>query len=162
MMKIVAALFFTLMVFGAMAQSEETAETFESGKEWAEAVKKEITQISTEDFHQLYSDALQSGNPRFVLIDIRTRDEYDEGFIPGAFLIQRGVLEFSINSEDYWEEANQDIPPRDQKIILYCRSGNRSALGTKSLMMMGYTNVMSLEGGWKAWNKSYPNLKKVN
>lgn len=149
-------------VFFANAQSDQSDERYENGKEWAEAVKKEITQVSPEDFYKTYSSALESGGHDFILIDIRTESEHNEGFIPGAFLIQRGVLEFRINSEDFWGDLNQDVPSKDHKIVLYCRSGSRSALGTRSLEMLGYTNVLSLEGGWKGWNEKYPNLKKEN
>lgn len=160
MKKLFIAGLFSVFVFYVAAQNSE--ETYESGKEWAEAVKKEITQIAAEDFYKNYSSALENGGHDFILIDIRTETEHDAGFIPGAFLIQRGVLEFRINSEDFWSELNQEVPGKDQKIILYCRSGSRSALGTKSLEMLGYTNVLSLEGGWKGWNEKYPNLKKEN
>ena len=160
MMRLLYIVLFSSVILGTHAQESE--KTFETGKEWAEAVKKEIKQINCEDFQKRYSSAVLDGDPDFVLIDIRTKEEHNEGFIPGAFLIQRGVLEFRITSEDFWGELSREVPDRDQKIILYCRSGNRSALGAKSLMMMGYTNVESLEGGWKGWNEKYPNLKKVN
>lgn len=160
MKKLFIAGLFSVLIFSVHAQTED--KTYNSGKEWAEAVKEQITQIPSEAFYKLYSGALETGAHDFVLIDIRTEGEYNAGFIPGAFLIQRGVLEFRIDSEEFWGELNREIPDKNQQIILYCRSGSRSALGTKSLEMLGYTNVHSLEGGWKGWIEKYPNLKKEN
>jgi sulfur dioxygenase len=81
-----------------------------------------------------------------ILIDIREPSEYEESFIPSAHLIPRGVLEFKIM------ELEKNINPQN-KIILYCRSGNRSALAAASLKKMGFKNVMSMIGGYQAWKK---------
>jgi rhodanese-related sulfurtransferase len=81
-------------------------------------------------------------------IDCRVREEYKKGHIPGALHIPRGFLEFKI--EDF-------VPERDAKIIVYCKSGDRSCLGARTLQRMGYENAFSLDGGWRAWYKAgYP------
>lgn len=150
---------FLVIALGSTAQ--ETA-TYNSYKEMVTAAKAEIEQISTEDFHKMYTDALSIGGEDFVLIDIRTEAEYDAAFIPGAFLVQRGVLESRLEKDAVWEAFKHAKPQKSDTIVLYCRSGSRSALAAKSLKMLGYTNVLSLEGGWSGWNEKYPNLKKVN
>lgn len=76
-----------------------------------------------------------------VFIDCREPNEFNLGHIPGAILIPRGQLEQNIEA----------LVTRDKRIILYCASGNRSALGADTLQQMGYTNVVSLAAGFRGW-----------
>jgi len=83
-----------------------------------------------------------SGDESFILLDIRTEAEYQAGHIQGAQWFARGRLEYYI----------QDlIKDPDSKIVLYCRTGGRSALATLTLQDMGYNNVVDLNGGFKEW-----------
>ena len=150
---------FLLVASGVKAQ--ETA-TFDSYKEMVTAAKAEIEQVSIVDFHSTYTKALSVGGTEFILIDIRTEGEFDAGFIPGALLIQRGVLESRLEKDAVWEAFNHEKPKKTDTLILYCRSGSRSALAALTLKQLGYTNVLSLDGGWSGWNEKFPNLKKVN
>ena len=84
----------------------------------------------------------QSAKEDFVLLDIRTEAEFEAGHIRGAQWFPRGKLEY------YIQEVVQDP---NSRIILYCRTGGRSALATLTLKDMGYTNVVDLEGGFKEW-----------
>jgi sulfur-carrier protein adenylyltransferase/sulfurtransferase len=77
-----------------------------------------------------------------TIIDVRERDEVDQGQIEGAIHIARGSLESSIE---------QAIDDRNTPIIVYCASGQRSALAAKTLQELGYTNVASLGGGFQSW-----------
>lgn len=83
-----------------------------------------------------------SGEADFVLLDVRTEAEYEAGHIKGAKWFPRGKLEYYV--QDLIEDP-------DAKIVLYCRTGGRSALATLTLKDMGYTNVVDLDGGFKAW-----------
>ena len=78
----------------------------------------------------------------FTLIDVRERDEWERGHLPGAVHLSRGVLERDV------EEA---VPDLDAPVVLYCGGGYRSALAAASLQDMGYTDVASMDGGWRAW-----------
>ena len=90
---------------------------------------------------QQLSDYLSS-DESYILLDIRTEAEYQAGHIQGAQWFARGRLEYYI----------QDlIKDPDTKIVLYCRTGGRSALATLTLQDMGYTNVVDLNGGFKEW-----------
>lgn len=102
--------------------------------------KMRITEISCEDVAR----KLEAGLDDWVLIDVRENDEFRAGHLPGARGIGRGVLEYHIADE---------IPDTDTKIVLYCRGGNRSALSADSLRIMGYTNVLSMRGGYREWTK---------
>ncbi|HXI58116.1 MAG TPA: molybdopterin-synthase adenylyltransferase MoeB [Polyangia bacterium] len=80
-----------------------------------------------------------------ILIDVREKDEWTEGFIPGARWIPRGFLELRVEDQ---------IPEKSSEIILYCAGGTRSALAAESLATLGYTNVKSMAGGFSAWKRA--------
>ena len=84
---------------------------------------------------------LQGQDAPLVLVDVRELNEWNLGHIPGATYIGRGVLESTIEQR----------VPRDAHVVLYCQSGNRSALAGATLQQMGYGNVHSLAGGWRDW-----------
>lgn len=77
-----------------------------------------------------------------VLIDVREDNEWQVGHATDAIHLGRGVIERDIVGQ---------IPNKDKEIILYCGGGYRSALAADMLQKMGYTNVFSMAGGWKAW-----------
>jgi len=79
---------------------------------------------------------------QFHLIDVREDSEWAAGRIKGSRHIGRGVLERDIEAA---------IPDQGAEIVLYCGGGFRSALSAESLGKMGYTNVWSMDGGWRAW-----------
>ena len=79
---------------------------------------------------------------RFVLLDVREDNEWARGHIPGAFHLSKGVIE---------RDIEQRVADTSTKLILYCGGGFRSALSAENLQKMGYTNVESMDGGWKGW-----------
>ena len=104
-------------------------------------------QISVEDFKAIED----SGT--FVLIDVRQPVEHYTNKIEGSVLIPRGDIEFKINNEDFWFEQYMYPPSKDSsEIIIYCKSGKRGILATKSLMQLGYKDVKNLKGGYDAYN----------
>ena len=80
-----------------------------------------------------------------VFVDVRERNEWDEGHIPGAIHVPRGNLESRIEAA---------VPDRETPLILYCASGARSAFAAKTLEEMGYENVSSLAGGFTDWKRN--------
>lgn len=78
-----------------------------------------------------------------VLIDVREDREWNEGHAAGAIHLSKGVIERDIESE---------IPDKSTTMVLYCGGGYRSALAALELKKMGYSNAISLDGGWRAWN----------
>ena len=85
----------------------------------------------------------------FVIVDIRDVREFDrEGMIPGAFHAPRGMLEFWVDPESPY---HKDIFASGKTFVFYCRSGQRSALATKTVRDMGLEAVCHIEGGFTAW-----------
>ncbi|GAB4148426.1 MAG: rhodanese-like domain-containing protein [Planctomycetaceae bacterium] len=84
----------------------------------------------------------------FHLIDVREESEFANGRLPNAIHIGKGVIERDIEHK---------IPDTAAEIILYCGGGYRSALAADALQQMGYTNVLSMDGGYRGWTEAgYP------
>ena len=98
--------------------------------------KKNITEISPQDA----AAKLNSGEA--VIVDVRDRDEWDEGHIPRATHMSRGTIELDIEEK---------VPEANTMVICHCGGGGRSALAAESLQKMGYKNLRSMAGGLKAW-----------
>jgi rhodanese-related sulfurtransferase len=77
-----------------------------------------------------------------LFVDVREPEEFKKGHIPAAVNIPRGLLEFQI--------ANA-VPDKTTRMVVYCKSGARSALSTETLLKMGYMNAVSMTGGWEGW-----------
>ena len=80
-----------------------------------------------------------------VIIDVREYDEYVASHLPGAINIPRGVLEFKIGMVP-------ECAKKDGAFLIYCRTSGRAALSAVQLQKLGYTNVISMNGGFEAWN----------
>ena len=102
--------------------------------------KSEITEISAQELKQ----RLQK-HEALTLVDVREREEFVQGHIPAATFIPRGYLELQI------EQHQMD---RDKPLVVYCAGGVRSALAARNLKEMGYTNVISLIGGFNSWKNA--------
>lgn len=98
------------------------------------------------------SQRLESEEPGLVVIDVREDGELAGGVIPGSIHIGRGVLERDIEKKAFNGMAKDtDLA---KPIVLYCAGGNRSLLAADALKQMGFTNVLSLIGGFRAWATS--------
>ena len=102
--------------------------------------KSRITECTVDDV----KDRMASGD-RFVLVDVREESEFAAGHAAGAIHLGKGVIERDIEAK---------VPDPATPMILYCGGGFRSALAADALQKMGYTNVISMDGGWRAWNQA--------
>jgi rhodanese-related sulfurtransferase len=84
----------------------------------------------------------QDAGEKFVLVDVREDNEWAAGHLPGAMHLGKGIIE---------RDIEKTVPDPAAKLILYCGGGFRSALAADNLQKMGYTNVESMDGGWKGW-----------
>jgi rhodanese-related sulfurtransferase len=135
LMSFILSIFFMHISLNAVAKDM-------TGKDLIEEAKTAIKTISVSDANAMY------GKSGVVFLDVREADEFRSGHIPGALNIPRGLLESQIE---------QQIPDRNMMVVVYCRSGARSALASATLVKMGYKGVLNMEGGWKAWLEAgYP------
>jgi rhodanese-related sulfurtransferase len=81
----------------------------------------------------------------FLLVDVREESEFARGRLPGAMHLGKGVIE---------RDVERAIPDADAEIVLYCGGGYRSALAADALRKMGYTNVISMDGGFRGWKEA--------
>ena len=102
--------------------------------------KSRINEVSVED-----TRARIAADPSARLIDVREDNEWDEAHAVAAIHLGKGIIERDIEST---------VPDKSTELILYCGGGYRSALAADVLQNMGYTNVWSMAGGWKAWKES--------
>lgn len=73
----------------------------------------------------------------YIILDTRTQEEYDEGHIPGAIVIPH---------DEITDRAEEELPDKDQLLLVYCRSGRRSKLAAEALVKLGYTNIKEFGG----------------
>jgi rhodanese-related sulfurtransferase len=92
--------------------------------------------------------AMMDKGEEFLLIDVREESEYAKDHVPGAIHLGKGVIERDIEVK---------VPDTGAKLVLYCGGGFRSALAADNVQKMGYTNVISMDGGIRVWReKQYP------
>jgi len=121
----------------AQAAVSQTLQSNLTAQDLVAEARNHIVEISVADARVMLE------NKEATFLDVREPDEYNLGHIPEAVNLPRGLLEFKIN---------EMIPDKSAKIIVYCKSGMRSALADYTLFRMGYKNVLNLKGGWEAWN----------
>jgi rhodanese-related sulfurtransferase len=102
--------------------------------------KTRVREIDTTEFQ-----AMTAAGEAFVLVDVREDREWNAGHAKGAIHLGKGIIE---------RDVEACVPDRSATIVLYCGGGFRSALAADNLLKMGYTNPISLAGGWKAWNEA--------
>jgi rhodanese-related sulfurtransferase len=98
--------------------------------------KKRIHEVDIEQYKRM-REAEQAGQ----LVDVRERDEFEKAHAAGAVHLSKGVIE---------RDIEKTFPDKGAKLVLYCGGGFRSALAADNIQKMGYTNVISLDGGWRA------------
>jgi len=88
---------------------------------------------------------MREAGEAFVLVDVREESEFANGHLPGAIHIGKGVIE---------RDAEDKLSDPQAKIVLYCGGGYRSALAADNLQKMGYTDVVSMDGGFRGWKEA--------
>ena len=108
--------------------------------------KKRVKETNVQDVkHRM------DAGEKMIVVDVREDNEWANGHLPGAIHLGKGVIERDIEAR---------VPDTSAKIILYCGGGFRSALSADNLQKMGYTNVESMDGGWKGWlDAGFPTQK---
>lgn len=100
-------------------------------------IRPQIHEVTVQEVFEM-----QKHDEAFALVDVREESELPNGLLPHAIHLSKGVLE---------RDIEKTIPNFNQKIVLYCGGGFRSALAAYNLQQMGYTNVHSMIGGFRGW-----------
>ena len=108
--------------------------------------KSRVREVSVAETQQRMRD-----DSNVKLIDVREDNEWNEAHAAGAIHLGKGIIERDIEAT---------VPGKDTELILYCGGGYRSALAGDALQTMGYTNVFSMAGGWKAWKEAGGEVEK--
>jgi rhodanese-related sulfurtransferase len=104
-----------------------------------EDVKASVEEITPEQV-----DARRKAGESLLVIDVREDNEWEKGHVAGAVHVGKGVIE---------RDIEKTVTNPEAEIVLYCGGGYRSALAADALDRMGYSNVKSMTGGWKAWKE---------
>jgi len=116
----------------------------DASREILRRARKQVPEWSPSQVHEALANQHESGheNQEIVLVDVREKHEWNEGYIPGALHVPRGFLELQV------EEA---VPDKSKTVVLYCAGGVRSLIAGATLQQMGYQNVISMSGGFGMW-----------
>ena len=117
----------------------------DASREIMRRARQQVPEWSASQVHDVLAQQRETGDKDFVLVDVREKHEWSEGHIPGAIHVPRGYLELQV------EEA---VPDKDTKVVLYCAGGVRSLMAGSTLQQMGYTDVVSMAGGFGQWKGS--------
>lgn len=102
--------------------------------------KKRVQEIDIAGYQKM----AEAGDA-FLLVDVREDNEWSAGHAKGAIHLGKGIIE---------RDIEKTVPDKATPLVLYCGGGYRSALAGDALLKMGYTKVISLDGGWRAWNQA--------
>jgi len=102
--------------------------------------KSRVKEIDIDGYKKMVA-----GSDPHILVDTREESEFAAGHVKGALHLSKGVIERDIETK---------VPDKSAKLVLYCGGGFRSALVADNLQQMGYTNAISLDGGWRALKQS--------
>ncbi len=139
-----ASAFFVLVLISGCAG------IYENGKEIAADTLPNIEEITVDELNSKIENMEE-----FFLIDVRQPAEFEKANIAYSTLIPRGVLEFKIGNQKFWEEEQWQAPEKDSDIVIYCKKGDRGILATKALAELGYSNIKNLSGGIIAWDPEF-------
>jgi rhodanese-related sulfurtransferase len=106
-----------------------------------EDARRRIREVSIDDVKA----KLDRGEP-FLLVDVREESEYGKDHLPGAVHMGKGIIE---------RDIEERVPELSTPLVLYCGGGYRSALAADNLQKMGYTDVLSMDGGIRGWREKH-------
>ena len=113
------------------------------GEGFLKLVRDAKSRIKEEDFRE--TKKRMDAGERIILVDTREDAEWARGHIPGAVHLSKGIIE---------RDIEKTVPDKEAQIVLYCGGGFRSAIAAENLQKMGYSNVISMDGGWRGWTEA--------
>ena len=113
------------------------------GEGFLKLVRDAKSRIKEEDFRE--TKKRMDAGERIILVDTREDAEWARGHIPGAIHLGKGIIE---------RDIEKTVPDKEAQVVLYCGGGFRSAIAAENLQKMGYSNVVSMDGGWRGWTEA--------
>ena len=117
----------------------------DASRELMRQARRQVPEWTTAQAQEALARQRQQKQADFTLIDVREKNEWDEGYIPGAVHVPKGFIE---------QRIEETVPDKSQKVVLYCAGGVRSLYAGLTLKQMGYEDVISLAGGYGQWKNS--------
>jgi rhodanese-related sulfurtransferase len=137
---------FLVVTFFVLYSASVARAVDKTPKQIVQEAKAAINEVSIDEVKKMMEN-----REEIILLDVRDREEYETGHLPGAINISRGSLDFKVHLI---------IPDKNRKIIVYCGLDLRSPLATKSLNDLGYKKAVNMIGGLKVWEEAgYPVVK---
>jgi len=136
-----------IIAFSFMAcATQNMGGTVRTSDQLVKEAKASIKEVSVDDVKKMIDN-----KEKIIILDVRDKDEFETGHIPGAINLSRGMLEFKISTL---------IPDKNAMIIVYCGIDLRGPLATKTLNEFGYKNAVNINGGLKAWKAAGYSIAK--
>ena len=154
--KLVYILPILLSIF-IMFSCSDQSKIYQNADEIVAKVSPSIDFIKVETLH-----AMLDTGAMILLVDVREANEFNPGYIPGSVNIPRGIIEFKIANDNYWEAQFLYPPLKTDEIVLICKKGKRSILTVEAVKKLGFENVKVLDGGFKKWELTYPLEQEKN
>jgi rhodanese-related sulfurtransferase len=140
---------FAIMIIGlcfAACATQNYGSAVRTSDQMVKEAKASIKEVSVNDVKRMIDN-----KDKIIILDVRDKEEFETGYIPGAINLSRGMLEFKINTL---------IPDKSATIVVYCGVDLRGPLATETLNEMGYKNAVNIDGGLKAWKAAGYSLAK--
>ncbi|NOR86482.1 MAG: hypothetical protein GQ527_02620 [Bacteroidales bacterium] len=134
-----------------MVSCSDQCKVYNNVDEWVAEVTPTVESIKVETLH-----AMLDTGAMVLLIDVREANEFNPGYIPGSVNIPRGIIEFKIANDEFWEAQFLYPPLKTDEVILICKKGKRSIMTVDAVKKLGFENVKYLDGGFKKWELTYP------
>ena len=144
-----------LSIFLMISCSDNT-KVYQNVDEMIAELSPKVDMLTVEELHTWLDTGM------VLLVDVREANEFNPGFIPGSVNIPRGLIEFKIAKDEFWENQFLYPPLKEENIVLICKKGHRSIMTVDAIKKLGFKNVKVLDGGFKKWEMTYPLEQEKN
>ena len=144
-----------LSIFLMISCSDNT-KVYQNVDEMIAELSPKVDMLTVEELHTWLDTGM------VLLVDVREANEFNPGFIPGSVNIPRGLIEFKIAKDEFWENQFLYPPLKEENIVLICKKGHRSIMTVDAIKKLGFKNVKVLDGGFKQWEMTYPLEQEKN
>ena len=139
-----------------MVSCSDSTKVYQDVDEMIAELTPSVDMLTVEELHTWLDTGM------VLLVDVREANEFNPGYIPGSVNIPRGLIEFKIAKDEFWENQFLYPPLKEETIVLICKKGHRSIMTVDAVKKLGFKNVKVLDGGFKKWEMTYPLIQEKN